>query len=385
MKNNWQQHAFDIPLALPHLAGKEWEYVKHCLDTNWITSAGAYIDEFEEKLTTLTKSAHSIAVSSGTAALHLALRAVGVEANTCVLVPNLSFVATANAIHYCNAEPVFVDIRKDTWQIDEVLLEYFLEEKCYEEQGGTYLKSSQKKITALIVVHCLGNVANMSKILSLAQKFRIPIVEDAAGALGSFFEQKHAGTFGEAGILSFNGNKIVTTGSGGAVITNNEAVAKQVRHRANQAKTNLHDYFHDEVAYNYRMANILAAIGVAQMEQLDFFLERKRRIAQVYQEHLQEIAIFQAVEPNVSPNFWLFTALFENPDAIAQQLTQKSIQVRKLWYPLNRLPMNQHCLYVQQEDTTWQVYRKSLSLPSGVGLEIEEIVRICEEIKKCKA
>lgn len=382
MKKDWQKYAFEIPLALPHLAGKEWEYVKNCLDTNWITSAGAYIEEFEEKIVKFTQSKYCVAVSSGTAALHLALQAVGVGANTCVILPNLSFVASANAIHYCNAKPIFIDIRKDTWQIDENLLEDFLEKHCYQEQGNSYLKSSKEKITALLPVHCLGNMPNMNKLLAISQKYHIPIVEDAAEALGSFFEKHHAGTLGEVGILSFNGNKIITTGSGGAVITNNPEIAEKIRHRANQAKTNLHDYFHDEIGYNYRMANLLAAIGVAQMEQLVAFLEKKQLINQIYKESLQEIATLQAVEPNVSPNYWLFTALFENSEQIAQQLSQRGIQVRKLWYPLNRLPMNRDCLYIQEEDITWQVYEQSLSLPSGVGLQVEDVLKICEIIKK---
>jgi aminotransferase in exopolysaccharide biosynthesis len=380
VKKDWKKYAFDVPLAVPHLAGKEWEYVKNCLDTNWITSAGAYIEEFEEKIANYTNAKYCVAVSSGTAALHLALQAVGVGANTCVILPNLSFVASANAVHYCNAKPIFIDIRKDTWQIDENLLEDFLEQQCYQEQGNSYLKSSKEKIAALLPVHCLGNMPNMNKLLAISRKYHIPIVEDAAEALGSFFEKQHAGTLGEVGVLSFNGNKIITTGSGGAVITNNEKIAEKIRHRANQAKTDLHDYFHDEVGYNYRMANILAAIGVAQMEQLATFLEKKKLIDQIYRENLEKMAILQAVEPQVSPNFWLFTALLENSEQIATKLSQQGIQVRKLWYPLSRLPMNQDSLYIQQEDITWQVYAKSLSLPSGVGLQAEGVLRICEII-----
>ncbi|MFN3316178.1 MAG: DegT/DnrJ/EryC1/StrS family aminotransferase, partial [Raineya sp.] len=289
---------------------------------------------------------------------------------------------SANAVHYCNAEPIFLDIHKDTWQIDENLLDFFLQEQCYQDGETTYLKSSRKRISALMPVHCLGNMPNMDKLLAVAQKYHIPIVEDAAEALGSFFESQHAGTFGEVGVLSFNGNKIITTGSGGAIITDNKEIAEKIRHRANQAKTNTHDYFHDEIGYNYRMANILAAIGVAQMEQLEFFLEKKKQIAQIYKENLQEIATLQAVEPNVSPNYWLFTALFENSGQIAEQLTQKGVQVRKLWYPLNRLPMNRNSLYVHEEDITWQVYEKSLSLPSGASLQVEDVLKICEIIKK---
>ena len=383
MKNDWQKHLFQVPLALPHLAGKEWEYVKNCLDTNWITSVGGYIEEFEAKILDFTHSKHCIAVSSGTAALHLALQAVGVEENTYVLLPNLSFVASANAVRYCCAEPIFVDIRKDTWQLDEKLLERFLQEQCYQEKECTRLKSNKQKIAALMPVHCLGNMPEMNVILEISKKYRIPIIEDAAEALGSFFKQKHAGTFGEVGVLSFNGNKIVTTASGGAVIVEDEKIAKKIRHRANQAKTNTHDYFHDEIGYNYRMANILAAIGVAQMQQIDYFLKQKKIIDKTYKRYLRERATFQEVMPNVSPNFWLFTALFENSEQIAQKLAQEGIQTRKLWYPLNRLPMYQNALYVHEEDITWQVYEKSLSLPSAVSLTEEQIEKIAKLLTEC--
>lgn len=380
MKNDWQKHLFQIPLALPHLAGKEWEYVKNCINTNWITSAGAYIGEFEEKILAFTSSKYCIAVSSGTAALHLALQASGVEENTCVILPNLSFVASANAVRYCRAELIFIDIRKDTWQLDEKLLERFLQEQCYQEEECTRLKSDGRKIAALMPVHCLGNMPEMNKISEISRKYCIPLVEDAAAAIGSFFAEKHAGTFGRAGIFSFNGNKIITTASGGAIITESEEVANRIRHRANQAKTHTHDYFHDEIGYNYRMPNILAAIGVAQMEKISYFLQQKKIIDSTYKKLLQGLATFQEVMPNVSPNYWLFTALFENSEQIAQKLAQASIQTRKLWYPLNRLPMYQNALYVYEEDITWQVYEKSLSLPSAVSLTEERIEKIASLI-----
>jgi aminotransferase in exopolysaccharide biosynthesis len=376
VKNDWQKYQFQIPLALPYLSGKEWEYVKNCLDTNWITSAGAYIEQFEQKIKDFTGAKYCVAVASGTAALHLALQAVGVKANTCVLLPNLSFVASANAVYYCNAEPVFVDVRRDTWQIDEKLLEYFLEKECYQGQEGTFLKRTRQKISAILPVHCLGNMPAMDKILALAQTYQIPVVEDAAEALGSRFEQKHAGTLGNVGIFSFNGNKIVTTANGGAIVTDDETIARQVRHRANQAKTDTHEYFHDEIGYNYRLPNVLAAIGLAQMEQIDFFLQQKKIINNAYRKHLQEVAVFQEIMPNVEPNFWLFTALFENSKQIAQKLAEHNIQTRKLWYPLNRLPMYKNALYIHEADVTWQIYEKSLSLPSAVSLSEEQIEKI---------
>jgi len=375
-----QTHTFDIPLVLPHLAGNEWKYIQDCLETNWITSAGKYIPLFEDKVAQYTHSKYAIAVSSGTAALHLALLAIGVERDDVVILPNLSFVASVNSIHYCGAEPLFVDITPDTWQLDITLLEHFLETKCVVENEVCYIKSSKKRIKAILPIHILGNVGDFSVLLALAKKYHLAVVEDAAESLGSFYNNTHTGCWGDVGIVSFNGNKVVTTGGGGMILTQNEQIAQKVRHWANQSKTNTHEYYHDEVGYNYRLINLLAAIGLAQMEQIEFFLKQKEIIYQFYHQHLADKVGFQRVLEGVKPNYWLTTILSEKSRNIQETLEKQGIQTRKLWHPLNRLPMHKNATYITEKDHTWQIYEQSVSLPSGVGLKEEHLEKIVKAI-----
>ncbi|WP_448530275.1 LegC family aminotransferase [Raineya sp.] len=371
-----EKTTFQIPLLAPYITETESDYVQECIRKGWITTVGEFIEIFEQKIKTYTQSPYVVAVSSGTAALHLALRAVEVEKDTLVILPNISFVASANAIHYCGAEPLFVDIHPATWQLDENLLLKFLENECFYTKEQTFHKATQKRISALVLVHNLGNLGNISAIQEICRAYQIPFVEDAAEALGSFYEGKHAGTFGKVGILSFNGNKIVSTGGGGAVLTNDEDIAKKVRHWANQAKISSEEYYHDEIGYNYRLPNPLAAIGVAQMEKISLFLERKQLIHEFYTNILQGKAIWQDTLPKVEPNHWLFTALFENSATLTQKFKENAIQTRKLWCPLSRLPMHQKAMYVQENDISWKVYEKSLSLPSSVGLQMQDLEKI---------
>lgn len=375
-----QSHSFNIPLALPHLTGNELKYIQDCLETNWITSVGKYIPLFEHKVAEYTKSKYAIAVSSGTAALHLALLAVGVERNDVVVLPNLSFVASVNAIHYCGAEPLFVDITQDTWQLDSTLLESFLEKDCFIENNSCFIKNSKKRIKAILPVHILGNVGEMQNILTLAQKYHITVVEDAAESLGSFYKNTHTGCLADVGIISFNGNKVVTTGGGGMILTQNEQIAQKVRHWANQSKADLHEYYHDEVGYNYRLINLLAAIGLAQMEQLEHFLKQKEYIYHFYHQNLSEKVTFQKSLSDVKPNNWLTTFLSNQSKTIQEALEKQGIQTRKLWYPLNRLPMHQNATYITENDHTWQIYEQSVSLPSGVGLKEENLKQIVQTI-----
>lgn len=380
-----EKTSFQIPLLAPYITETESDYVQECIRKGWITTVGEFIEIFEQKIKTYTQSSYVVAVSSGTAALHLALRAIGVERDTLVILPNISFVASANAIHYCGAEPFFIDIHPATWQLDENLLLKFLEKECFYTKEQTFHKASQRRISALVLVHNLGNLGNISAIQEICQAYQIPFVEDAAEALGSFYEGKHAGTFGKIGILSFNGNKIVSTGGGGAVLTNDENISKKVRHWANQAKINSEEYYHDEIGYNYRLPNPLAAIGVAQMEKISLFLEKKRLIHEFYTNILQGKALWQNTLPKVEPNHWLFTALFENSTLLAQKFKESAIQTRKLWYPLNRLPMHQKCEYMQENDFSWKIYEKSLSLPSSVGLQMEDLEKIAKVLESVES
>lgn len=376
---------YDIHLLKPYLDDKEPKYVLDCLQNNWISSVGKYIELFEQKVADFTQSPFAVAVSSGTAALHLALKVLGVGKNDMVILPNLSFVASANAITYCGAEPLFVDIRPDTWQMDSDLLASFLEEHCELKNNKCYLKSSQKVIKAMLVVHILGNMPDMEAIMKLAQSYHLQVVEDAAEALGSFYQQTHAGTIADVGVLSFNGNKIVTTGNGGMVLCKDAEIAKKVKYLANQAKSDNEEYYHDEIGYNYRIQNTSAAIGLAQMEKIAFFLEEKQKIFDFYRENLSENFVFQKFNAKVKSNHWLHTVLCKRSRELQKYLRSQKIQTRKLWYPLNRLPMYQSCFYLQGQDFTWQIYEQSLSLPSSVGISEAELNKIKDGIRLFEA
>lgn len=371
-----------IPLSVPTLQGNEWEYVKDCLDTNWVSSVGGYVSRFEEDIQSFTKASHAIATMNGTSALHVSLRLLGVQAGDLVVVPNITFVASANSVSYLRAEPLFMDVDADTWQMDlELLFDFLLEETTVSEQGCIHKKSG-KKISAIMAVHVLGNMCAMHELLSIADRFRIPVVEDATEALGSTYYGKQAGTFAQLGCLSFNGNKLITTGGGGMILTDDSELARKAKHLTTTAKADSVEYLHDEVGYNYRLVNVLAAIGVAQMQQLDGFLEARRRIAERYIAGLETIqgVSYQKVLPAVQPNYWLFTAKFPKQRELLAHLNKHAIQARPFWIPMNQLPMYTSCLYVQKQDVSKEVYESCLSLPSSSNLTDEQQNRVLEII-----
>lgn len=373
-----------IPLSVPNLSGNEWLYVKKCLDTGWLSSAGEFVTEFENSIAKYTGANHAVACINGTSGLHLALKVAGVAPNDHVILPNLTFVATANAASYCGAEPILLDIDSGNWQLDLDLLENFLEQETEGREDGCYLQTSSRKISAIVPVHVLGNMCDMERLISIAGKHNIAVVEDAAESLGSFRTQKHSGTFGMLGVLSFNGNKIISTGGGGMLITNDEASAKRLKHLTTQAKISANEYDHDEVGYNYRMVNVLAAIGVAQMEQFEGILERTRHRDKYYRSELSSIEgiSFQTVDDEVNPNCWLFTFKAERKQALLDHLEQKQIQARPFWKPMNQLPMFSNKLYVSTNDAASGVYEQCISIPSSTGIsdaELEEVVGAIKE------
>ena len=298
-----------IPLSVPNLSGNEWRYIKDCLDTNWVSSVGAYVNKFENITTEYTKAKYAIATSNGTSAIQIALILAGVKQNELVIAPNITFVASINAIRYMGARPILIDVDEDTWQMDLDLLEAFLLENTTVEKDTCVNKKTNQVVRAIMPVHVLGNMCDMDKLLLLANKYSLKIVEDSTEALGSYYKGKHAGTFGLLGTLSYNGNKLITTGGGGMILTDNEELAKKAKHLTTQAKAKADEYFHDEVGYNFRLVNILAAMGVAQMEQLPVFLNKKSEIASYYDSKLSKIEGFfnQKVSKNVNPNLWLYT------------------------------------------------------------------------------
>lgn len=373
-----------IPLSIPVLQGKEWEYVKECLDTNWLSSAGSFIGKMEDAVAQYTGASYAIATVNGTSALHMALKLVGVGQGDYVLMPNLTFVASANAIKYLGADPILVDVDPAGWQMDLDLLEEFLMNYTHiNEKDELILKRDGRVIRAILPVHILGNLGDMDRLLFIAKRFQLPVVEDAAEALGSTWKGQSAGTFGEIGCLSFNGNKIITTGGGGMLLTAQDKVAEQARHLTTQAKIHPEEYDHDQVGYNYRMVNVLAAIGLAQMEQLPHLLEQRQQIGEVYREQLTPISevVFQESLPEAKPNSWLFTIRTPRKDELLQRLKANGIQARPLWKPLRHLPMYQNCLYIQRDNHTERIYQEGVSLPSTPGLSEVDQQRVIEQIR----
>lgn len=377
-----------IPLSVPTISGNEWQYVKDCLDTGWISSAGKFVNDFENQIAQYVKINHAIACMNGTVGLQSALNVLGVSNNDIVLTTNLTFVATLNSISYTGAEPILFDIDQSTWQIDLNLVENWLNEntilKEYKGQLHSYTQKSNKKIGALVPVHVLGGLADIEKLLAISEKYHIPIMEDSTEALGSTYRAKSAGTFGRIGVFSFNGNKIISTGGGGMIVTNDKILAQKAKHITTTAKTDPLDYFHDEIGYNYRLVNVLAAIGVAQMEKLPQILQRKKEIDQIYRQELISVPeiIFQNHIEGSDPNCWLFTFRAPKMRELLKFLNAKGVQSRPFWTPMNRLPMYAHLDYINQNDITGKIFSECISIPSSSSLTEEQQEEVIRKIKK---
>jgi perosamine synthetase len=364
-----------IPLIVPEIRGNEWKYIKECLDTNWVSSVGSYVDRFEKMVAERAGTKYAIATVNGTAALHIALILAGVEADDEVLVSSLTFIAPANAIRYLGAWPVFIDAEPRCWQIDPEEVIDFLEKGC--RWDGQVLRNRQtgRRVKAILPVHILGHPADLDPILSVAAKYSLPVIEDATEGLGARYRGKSVGGVGHAGCFSFNGNKIITTGGGGMLVTNNAEWAARAKYLTTQAKDDPIEYVHNSVGYNYRLTNPLAAMGCAQMEQLDTFVDAKRRIAKRYQESLATLPGIHPPEEAhwASSTFWMYTVLIDdkksriNSRELLRALAAQKIQARPLWQPIHRSPAHNpsggpSC---PNSDT---LYRQALSLPCSVGL-----------------
>jgi perosamine synthetase len=380
-----------IPLSIPHLAGNEWQYVKECLDTGWISSAGEFVNRFEQNVAQFAGAKYGVACMNGTAGLHIAQVLLGIGAGDHVLAPNITFIATLNAISYSGAEPILVDVEPGSWQMDLNLLESWLEENTTKREiEGKILsvsKLSNKPIQAIMPVHVLGNMGNIDQLLSIADKYHLAIIEDSTEALGSYFKGKHAGSFGHIGVFSFNGNKIISTGGGGVIVTNDEALAKRAKHLTTQAKVSAMEYIHDEIGYNYRLVNVLAAIGVAQMEQFPDLLERKRNMDAYYREKLAGVGDiqFQEVSEDVEANCWLFTFKTSRMRALLTYLNDNGIQSRPFWMPMNQLDMFKDKLYIQNNDQSAEIYNSCISIPSSAGItrvEQDQVILAIQEFYK---
>jgi perosamine synthetase len=375
-----------IPLSIPNLSGNEWKYVKDCLDTGWISSVGSYVNEIERIIAEFTGAKYAIAAMNGSAALHLSLQLAGVQQDDYVIAPNITFVATCNTISYHKAHPLLIDVDRYTWQMDLDLLEEYLSEKTFlvENETGvksSHLKHSGSRIGAIMPVHVLGNMCDIDRLMSIASQYHLTVVEDSTEALGSMYKGKHAGTFGLLGTSSFNGNKIISTGGGGMIFTNDESIAKHAKHLTTQAKVDPFEYAHDETGYNYRLVNILAAVGVAQLEQLPGFLARKKVIDATYRSALEKDTLrFQKITDGVTPNNWLHTMWVDDQRSMIKHLLDNGVQCRPFWVPMNQLPMYRDNIYVTKSDVADEVYRHCISIPSSTNLSDDDVERVIEVI-----
>ncbi|WP_339215277.1 LegC family aminotransferase [Solibacillus sp. FSL W8-0372] len=338
-----------VPLHEPTFNEKELEYVTDCVKSGWVSSVGAYVTRFEEALAKFVGVKRAVAVVNGTAALHIALKVAGVEADDEVLMPSLTFIATANAVSYCNAIPHFVDVHEETLGIDPFKLEAYLSEISEVRNNELFNKNTNRRIKALVPMHTFGHAVHLDELIAIAEKYHIVLIEDAAESLGTYYKGKHTGSFGKINAMSFNGNKIITTGGGGAILTDDETLADYAKHLTTTAKVpHKWEYAHDEIGYNYRMPNINAAIGYAQLEKLEQFLVQKKALANKYEElvaHLDSVTIF--TEPaHSNSNYWLQTLKLAdslNRDEVLTFLNEQGIMSRPIWQPMHELEMYKHC------------------------------------------
>ncbi len=334
-----------IPLHEPRFWGNEQKYVADCIDSTFVSSVGKYVDKFEQLTAEYTGAKFAIATVNGTAALHIALLLSGVKNRDEVITQPLTFIATANAISYCNANPVFLDVDKETMGLSPVKLEEFLTENAeIHDDGYAYNKTSKNRIKACVPMHTFGHSAKVDEIAAICKKWNIELIEDTAESLGSKFKGKHTGTFGKFGILSFNGNKTITTGGGGMIITNDEELAKFAKHITTTGKIpHKWEYVHDVRAFNYRMPNLNAALGCAQIEQLDFFITQKRKLFKKYEIFFKDTEINLFKEPeNSFSNYWLQAVVLKNRNArdnFLEYTNGKGIMTRPIWQLLNKSKM----------------------------------------------
>ena len=364
-----------VPLHEPHFAGNESRFFQECLETTFVSSVGKFVNQFEADLAEYTGAQHVVAVVNGTCGLQVALQLAGLQANEEVLVPSMSFVATANAVRYCGAIPHFIDSAESTLGMDPVALGDWLKQVAETTHGAFRNRQSGRRLRALVPVHTFGQPCEIEGPQKVAQDYRLELVEDAADSLGSFYQGKHTGTFGRLGMLSFNGNKTITTGGGGAILTNDSEMARQAKHLTTTAKVpHRWDYVHDEVGFNYRMPNLNAALGCAQLEQLSNFLESKRALFQCYRKAFQEILEVEIVKEPVGcqSNYWLQTLKLSEPvaserDSILEATNDAGLMTRPVWKLIHTLIPYQECPRAPLPIAE-SLEQRLINLPSSAGL-----------------
>jgi aminotransferase in exopolysaccharide biosynthesis len=358
-----------VPLHAPTFIGNEKKYLNECIDSTFVSYVGKFVTQFEALTAQFTGSKYAIAVSNGTSALQIALLSVGVKNGDEVITQPLTFVATTNAISHCGASPVFVDVEKSTLGMSPDKLEEFLSKSTLIKSDGCYNKITNNKISACVPVHIFGHPCKIDKIVEICRKYHITVVEDSAESLGSYYKGKHTGTFGRLGILSYNGNKTITTGGGGMILTNEKELAEFAKHITTTAKvTHPWEFIHDEVAFNYRMPNVNAAIGVAQMESLDPFLESKRETAIIYKDFFNQNEIQYISEPqNAKSNYWLNAIILKNRserDHFLEYTNKNGIITRPIWRLMNKLDMYKGCQSDDLSNSEW-LEERVVNIPSS--------------------
>jgi perosamine synthetase len=381
-----------IPLFVPEIRGNEWKYIKECLDTGWVSSVGPFVDRFERELATYVNIKYAVSTVNGTAAIHAALLVAGVKPDDEVLVPDLTFIAPANAVRYVGAWPVFIDVEPFYWQLDPDKVVSFLEEECSWINGQMRDKTTGRRVKAILPVHVLGHPVNMDPIVEIARKYKLVVIEDATESLGAKYKGKMVGNLGDIACFSFNGNKVITTGGGGMLVTDNEDWARHAKYLTTQAKDDPIEYIHNEIGYNYRLTNIQAAMGCAQLEMLDDFIATKRRVAVTYSQALKDVFGISCLReaPWAFSIWWMYTVSVDpivygmDSRTLLRALDVAGVQSRPLWHPihLNKAYANcraYHCNVAEY------LNRHALSLPSSVGLTPAQQQRVIDLLKACCA
>jgi perosamine synthetase len=360
-----------IYLHVPVFVGNEKKYLNDCIDSTFVSSVGKYVDRFEDMIAEYTGAKKAIACVNGTNALHLALLIAGVERGDEVITQSLTFIATANAISYCGAIPIFIDVDIETMGLSSNATEIWLSKNAEVKNGNCYNKNTGHRIKACVPMHTFGHPVLIEELIKVCEKYKIELIEDAAESLGSFYKDKHTGTFGKIGVLSFNGNKIITTGGGGMLLFNDLGLAAKAKHLTTQAKVpHQWEFLHDEIGYNYRMPNINAAIGCAQMEKIDFILKNKRQTANRYKaffDNFEGISFFNESK-NSKSNYWLNTIILPNKterDHFLELTNSNNIMTRPIWQLIHKLPMFSMCQTDDLKNSLW-FEERVVNLPSSV-------------------
>ncbi len=373
-----------IPLSVPNLKGNELEYVTHAIQTEWVSTAGPYITDFEKKMAAYVGAPEAVACQNGTAGLHLALMVAGVTSEDEVIVPTLTFIATVNPVKYIGAEPIFMDC-DGSLTMDPMKLEQFCRNECLLENNRLRNKRTGKRIKAVVVVHVFGNMADMIRIKDIAHRYHLTLIEDATEALGTYYTEgeykgKYAGTLGDIGVYSFNGNKILTTGGGGIIVSDHKEYLEQCRYLSTQAKDDTLYFVHDAIGYNYRMTNLQAALGLAQLEQLETFIETKKQNYLEYQK--LGVALFP-FRTGIRPNYWFYSYMTGERDNLLHHLEQQQIQSRPIWKLIHTQKPYQQAQAYQIERANYY-YEHIINLPCSSNLTKDDVETVVTAIKQLR-